>query len=360
MSTSTLPVNGGVENVPEQTNETSDLTENISDIPDVIDLKEFALALRTFPETILKTMLDIYHEQEKKKKQEERSKATLTANKKTKEEINKDLFPLTNNYLKKKTTPLPTCLLREYDHPNVLNDIRSLEPHLQYAYSHLYERTTTEIIRDNQYVRQDLDEETDAKARMDSKSNNNGRLQTPTGISSSNARISPNGTPSPVQNGTLKNEEDGNLDENQPSRNSVHFADQTEGAYNNRMSVARISESISDEYFDLIDPELIYDEISKRIMSIYQPSFSYEPLEQSEIVDRQVAMPPFIPNAFEQKLLFTLQNFKLDVGRLEPLFVTIYLFDTQKNCKISENYYYVVNTDQKGTSFMHKMKLTYT
>jgi son of sevenless-like protein len=80
-------------------------------------------------------------------------------------------------------------------------------------------------------------------------------------------------------------------------------------------------------------------------MGIYDPSFNHDPIEKSPLVDRQVASPPFKPNILEQKLLFTLQNFKLDVGKLEPLFVTIYLFNTQKNCKISENYYYVVNTD---------------
>jgi hypothetical protein len=80
-------------------------------------------------------------------------------------------------------------------------------------------------------------------------------------------------------------------------------------------------------------------------MSIYDPSFTHDPMEQSPMVDRQIAEPPFTPNPLEQKLLFTLQNFKLDVGKLEPLFVTIYLFNTQKNCKVSENYYYVVNTD---------------
>jgi hypothetical protein len=87
MSTPTSPAPNSGASDTETTDEVTEF-ESLSDMPDVIDLKEFANNLRTFPDSILKTMLEIKNQQEKRKKQEERSKATLTSHKMAKEGVN--------------------------------------------------------------------------------------------------------------------------------------------------------------------------------------------------------------------------------------------------------------------------------
>jgi hypothetical protein len=159
-------------------------------------------------------------------------------------------------------------LSREYDHTTLMNDMHSLKPHLQYAYSHLYERTLTQIVRDCQYTKQDLDEDLDTKARLDGK-----YRPTPSTLPNK----SPSGTPSSQQNGSLKSPDEDKRDQSSDSDNSNSYTRGTEegelttSSMRNsatftetdtyRMSVARLSDSSPDEYYDLVEPEFIFDEV---------------------------------------------------------------------------------------------------
>lgn len=147
--------------------------------------------------------------------------------------------------------------------------MRNLEPHLRYAYSHLYERTLTEVVRDDKYEIQPLDEETESKARADTKQ----KITIPT---STVGKI-PNGTPGlPNSLKSVTFEDDKKGDQSSDSDNSSYTdrrGTMTEdhdissirssmtltNAEDYRMSISESSNP--DEYFDAIDTVLIYDEV---------------------------------------------------------------------------------------------------
>ncbi|KAL0491882.1 dedicator of cytokinesis protein 6 [Acrasis kona] len=328
------------------------------EIPDVIDLNEFASNIRNFPNAIFTCILNIYNESENKKKQKARSKSTLTGEP-SRKTVDKSLFPLRDDAIVLQTTTLPECLLKEYEHPNVLKEMGNLDPHLQYAYSHLYERQTTEVIVNNEYVRRNLDEDIEQKSRviggLDSAPSN--RLSgVPTNPGSTPPPAGAFGSMTPSSMSILRMEDDqerkatGSDPDNSFNERRAPSMIFDEEHARSSLTLASSPENIEDydTCSEIIDPEHVFDDVTKRILSINDPSFNYEPMELSPMVDRKSkACPPFAPKPLEKRLLFTLQKFKLDAGKLEPLFVTIFLYNTAKGCRVSENFYYAVNTDRK-------------
>ncbi|KAL9650385.1 hypothetical protein ABK040_016452 [Willaertia magna] len=305
------------------------------------------------------------------------------------------IFPIDPNFIDLKTGYLPKdILLNVHELGNVSSELRFLEPHLQYAYQHFIKQELCQVERKHQFIRNDLELDLEELAKVGlpkerkSTSSSHSTGTSPASITSSlspfslkrkseegNLDYSPNTasvsssvlsssvtTRKPTisklgsrSHSVLLTSSNNNtiysniLPENEGqgiTNTSPHSLDKTE--YLGGTLQNATEHDVDDEEEDEEDDLNNVNDVTTRIASVFSPFFKTVSYEEEKCL-RFAPAYPFQPDQ-SKKILVSVQELVLthisDVSPLEPLFCSLYLYDMKQRTRISEEFYFSLNTDQ--------------
>lgn len=333
-----------------------------------VDLTEFATALKTFPENILKAVLNIYHKQDTVKKQLSKGfvQNALNLSKSEDKFEENDKFEVKNEYLKVNSVSLPGHLKQSHIYENVGVALVK-EPHLLYAHHHLFNQKLVSVSSTDEakpFQRVALPEDVHTKSKISMKK----KHSLSTSASSSSLRQSL--TVSTFRSSTRESNADMNYldvpttspanhrgstnlsaspnDSSDEGSKHLSFDDHANSPFvtNFRESIVEVDQFNIDQLYNVYGEDML-TQIPNRILSIYDPNYHHVPLDQ-KIGKRPLSLP--YKQTEDKKILVVAENLQLDVGNFEPITVSMFLLDISTNKRISEIYHCAFNVEGRITN----------